>query len=86
MASDVQSSEFEEFCDFLVHIRQQGVQGLSPERSVQEFRDYQDQLRQWQERNAVSAEQARRGEASALDDEVVLRRLRERLSKEGIVE
>ncbi len=86
MASDVQSSEFEEFCDFLVHIRKQGVQSLSPERSVQEFRDYQDQLRQWRERNATSAEQARRGEATALDDEVVLRHLRERLAKEGIVE
>lgn len=86
MSTEAQASDFDQFCEFLEQVRQHGVQGLSPERSVQEFRDYQQQLRRWNQRNQLSAEQARRGEATPLDDEAVLGRLRERLAKEGIVD
>jgi len=80
----VQPSDFGQFCDFVVSIRDSGVNDLTPEQSVEEFRAYQEKLRRWNERNELSEQQARRGEAKPLDDEAVLARLRARLAQQGI--
>ena len=46
----------------------------------------QDKLIRWDERNQLATEQSQRGLSRPLDDQAVLRRLRERLTKEGIVD
>ncbi len=45
----------------------------------------QDKLARWSERNRLAAEQSAQGLSRPLDDQRVLARLRERLSKEGIL-
>lgn len=85
-SSDPASTDFDAFCDFVVKIKQQGAENLTPEQSVAEFRDYQQKLRLWNERNELSQQQADRGEAEPLDDQAVLSRLRQRLAREGKLE
>jgi Arc/MetJ-type ribon-helix-helix transcriptional regulator len=46
----------------------------------------QEKLIRWHERNRISMQESQQGLSRPLDDESVLRRLRERLSKEGIIE
>jgi hypothetical protein len=69
MASDslpfnASGNEFDAFCDFIVHIKGQGNTTLTPEDSVQEFRDHQAQLQAWQEKNLLSQHQSRQGEGN----------------------
>ena len=78
----VSSSDFSQFCDFVVQIRNSGAADLTPEQSVQKFREEQEKLRIWNERNAISEAQARRGEAKPLDDDAVIRRLYANLAKQ----
>lgn len=87
MASDSFStassaSEFNAFCEFIVQIRNHGNESLTPEQSVAEFRNYQNQVRQWQEKNQLSQQQLERGEAVPLDDQAILGRLRQRFDQE----
>ena len=82
----VQGSDFADFCDFLVRIRSAGAVDLTPEQSVAQFREEQEKLRRWNERNTISAEQARRGEAKPLDVEALLSRVEQRLAQRGIAE
>jgi hypothetical protein len=84
MSAGLPSNEFSQFCDFLVHLRDEGAEYLTPEQSVEEFRKRQDKIRAWHEANAISQEQVRRGEAKPLDDEAVISRLRKRLADHGI--
>ncbi len=46
----------------------------------------QDKVARWEERNQIATEQSRQGLSKPLDDEAVLRRLRDRLAEEGIVD
>ncbi len=82
----VSSNDFSQFCDFVVHIRNSGAVDLTPEQSVQKFREEQEKLRIWNERNAISEAQARRGEAKPLDDKAVIARVRQRLAQLGITD
>ncbi len=84
MSTDVSTSEFGQFCDFVIHLRDAGAKGLTPEQSVEEFRRDQEKLRRWHEGNAISEEQARLGLAKPLDDEAVIARVRARLAEQGI--
>lgn len=81
--SSVQPSDFNQFCDFLVQIRNSGAAELTPEQSVQKFREEQEKLRIWNERNAISEAQARRGEAKPLDDDAVIGRLYANLDRQN---
>jgi hypothetical protein len=76
------SSDFSDFCDFIVQIRNTGAADLTPEQSVEKFRREQEKLRIWNERNAISEEQARRGEAKPLDVDAVISRLYARLAQD----
>ena len=80
MAS-VQTSEFGDFCDFVTQLRDRGTSGLTPEQSVQEFRDHQEKLRRWNERNAKSASQAAAGLAKPVDLDAMMTRVDARLSR-----
>jgi len=77
MAS-VPSSDFADFCDFVTHLREEGGVDVTPEQSVQEFRERQEQLRRWKERNAASIRQAAAGEAKELDFDGVMERVERR--------
>jgi len=46
----------------------------------------QDRVTRWDERNRIAMEQSQQGLSKPLDDDAVLRRLRERLAKEGIID
>lgn len=81
--STVPSTEFAQFCDFIVHIRNSGPADLTPEQSVEKFREEQVKLRIWNERNAIAEEQTRRGDYRPLDDEAVIRRLYANLAKQN---
>jgi hypothetical protein len=85
MAS-VQTSDFGEFCDFLTQLRNRGASNLTPEQSVQEFREHQEKLRRWNERNIESAAQAAAGQARSLDLNAMLKRVEGRLSQQGFAD
>ena len=85
MAS-IQPSDFSDFCDFIARIRDAGTEGLTPEQSVEQFRRDQEKLRLWNERNAIAAEQTRRGEYGPLDVEAILSRVEQRLEHRGLAE
>ena len=80
MAS-VQTSEFGDFCDFLTQLRDRGASDLTPEQSVQEFRDHQEKLRRWNDRNAKSAAQAAAGLAKPVDLDAMMTRVDGRLAR-----
>jgi hypothetical protein len=80
----VSSSDFSQFCDFVVQIRNSGAADLTPEQSVQKFREEQEKLRIWNERNAIAQEQTRRGDYRPLDLDALLERVEQRLAKGGI--
>jgi len=82
----VSSSDFSQFCDFVIQIRNSGAADLTPEQSVQKFREEQEKLRIWNERNAIAQEQTRRGEAKPLDLDAVMSRVRQRLAERGITD
>jgi hypothetical protein len=83
--STLPTSEFHQFVDFVAQIRERGVKDLTPEESVEKFREFQEQekLRIFHERNAISEEQARRGEAKPLDLDALLARVEARVAKES---
>ncbi|BBO34873.1 hypothetical protein [Lacipirellula parvula] len=76
----VPSSDFAEFCDFVTHLRNEGSVDLTPEQSVQEFRQRQEQLQRWNDRNAASIEQAAAGAAKELDFDALMERVERRAS------
>lgn len=76
----VPSSDFVEFCDFVTHLRNEGSVDVTPEQSVQEFRQRQEQLQRWNKRNAASIGQAAAGEAKELDFDRLIERV-ERLAR-----
>jgi hypothetical protein len=86
MSTVIPSNEFSQFCDFIVQLRDAGAQDVTPEQSVEEFRREQEKLRVWHERNAISQEQARRGEAKPLDLDAIMTRVRKRLAEHGITD
>ncbi len=79
----VQTSDFREFCDFVVRLRDNGVSNVTPEQSLQEFRTEQEKLRVWNERNAIAAEQTRRGDYRPLDLDALLKRVELQLAEKG---
>jgi hypothetical protein len=81
MATD--RSEFSDFCDFVVQIRNSGGQHLTPEQSVEQFRAEQEKLRKFHERNAIAEEQMRRGEYRPLDLEALLNRVEQSVAEKG---
>ncbi len=82
----VSSSDFAQVGDFVVHIRNSGATDLTPEQRVQKFREEQEKLRIWNERNAISQAQADRGEAKPLDYDALWNRVSQRLAERGITE
>ncbi|MBL9163479.1 MAG: hypothetical protein JNL18_12150 [Planctomycetaceae bacterium] len=80
MAS-VQNSDFGEFFEFVSHLREHGANDVTPEQSVQEFRDHQEKLRQWNERNSKSATQAAAGLAMPVDLDAMMTRVDARLGR-----
>jgi hypothetical protein len=86
MSAGVQPNDFGEFCEFVVRMRDAGTSHLTPEKSVEEFRKEQEKLRVWQERNALSQQQAELGEFKPLDLDGVMGRVKERLAARGIAD
>lgn len=85
MAS-VHNSDFGEFCEFVSQLREHGSNDVTPEQSVQEFRERQEKLRRWNERNAESIVQAEQGKAGPLDLDGLLSRVETRLGQRGTAE
>lgn len=83
MSTTGSTSEFAEFCAFVVHMRDAGAADVTPEQSVEEFRKEQEKLRIWNERNAESDAQAARGEYGPLDLDEIMRRVTERVALRG---
>lgn len=81
--SAVPSTDFSQFCDFLVQIRNSGAADLTPELSVQKFREEQEKLRIWNERNAIAQEQTRLGDYRPLDLDALLERVEQRMANRG---
>jgi hypothetical protein len=56
---------------------------ITPERSVQEFRAYQEELRRAQGELRASHEEFRRGMAKPLDVDALMERVQTRLARQG---
>lgn len=85
MNSNVPSSDFDDFCDFVLRLRDSGAQPVRPEKSVENFfPSGQEKLRIWNERNAISQFQAHLGVFNPLDLNELAARVRLRLAKHGI--
>ena len=81
MSIDAVGNEIQAFYEFLG--RRMDDPAITPERSVQEFRVYQEELRRAQGELRASHEEFRRGKAKPLDVDALMERVRSRLARQG---
>ena len=86
MATGVPPDDMQAFYQFLGRRLEGSGDDLTPEQSVREFRNYQEELQRLREHLATAEQQSARGESSELDIDAVLQRVRQRLTAEGITE
>ena len=84
MATDVPQEEIVDFYHFLGQRLENGERDLTPERSVQEFRLYQQELRRFIDQTQPAIAQSERGESKPLDVDALMERVRAKLDAEGI--
>jgi hypothetical protein len=77
----VGAPEIEQFQDFLRERIQEGAADLTPEKAVQEFRAYQDELERCRREIQPALESSLRGESQPLDIEDVIARGRQRFAE-----
>ena len=85
MSTDI-SSELVAFHAFLGKLLESKDRSLTPEKSVEEFRNYQNQLAQFRRDIQPALEELDRGEGNELDFRQVEKEVLDRLSQEGIAE
>jgi len=78
------SSEVGLFQEFLVSRSEGGSPPSSLDEAVNEFREYQRQLADLKEKIRAGLDQCERGEVGPFVADETMRRVRERLAKEGI--
>ena len=81
MATGIPQDEISVFYGFLGRRIEQGGRSLSPEESVQEFRLYQQELKQFLEETQPAIQQSERGESRTLDVDALMQRVQARLAK-----
>jgi hypothetical protein len=82
MSSAIPTSDFDAFYAFLSELRT-CVSDISPEESVQRFRESQEQLRRFQGHNNIAAEQSRQGLPKPLDLPAMMQRIEQRVARQG---
>jgi hypothetical protein len=81
MSTDALGSEIQAFFEFLGGRIDDPA--ITPERSVQEFRAYQEELRRAHAELRESHDEFRRGKAKPLDVDALMERVRSRLARQG---
>jgi hypothetical protein len=81
MSTEAGGSEIQAFYEFLG--QRMDDPAITPERSVQEFRAYQEELRRAQGELRASHEEFRQGMAKPLDVDALMERVRTRLAQQG---
>lgn len=81
MATQLPANEFDAFYAFLSSLRSSDVAPVSPEESVQKFRESQELLRRFQQLNEVASNQSRQGLSKPLDLESLLDRVERRVAQ-----
>ncbi|MBC8871084.1 MAG: hypothetical protein H8E44_16790 [Planctomycetes bacterium] len=84
MSTDVPQEEIVDFYHFLGHRLENGGRDLTPERSVQEFRLYQQELQRFIDRTQPAIAESERGESRLLDVDALMERVRTRLTAEEV--
>lgn len=79
MSTSLFNNEFDAFYAFLGELRSQEVGPISPEESVNRFRESQAKLRKFHELNEVAATQSQSGLSKPLDLQAVLNRVEQRV-------
>lgn len=83
MTADASQEEIMDFYHFLGHRLENGGRHLTPERSVQEFRLYQQELRRFIDQTQPAIAESERRESKPLDIDALMERVRARLAAEG---
>jgi hypothetical protein len=81
MSTEAVGNEIQAFYEFLG--QRMDDPAITPERSVQEFRAYQEELRRAQAELRASHEEFRLGKAKPLDVDALMDRVRGRLAQQG---
>lgn len=79
------ATELSEFHQFIGKRLETGV-AITPDEALEEFRRYREELERLREMIRAAEESIARGEAKPLDADALIRRVRERLALEGIVD
>jgi hypothetical protein len=79
MSASLSTNDFDAFYAFLSELRSHAVTPISPEESVQRFRESQAQLQRFQRLNEVAIAQSQAGLAKPLDLNAVLGRIEQRV-------
>ncbi len=86
MGTSLPANDFDAFYAFLGELRTRVAGPISPEESVQRFRESQEQLRKFQELNEIAAEQSRMGMSKPLDLSTILNRVEQRVADQGLIQ
>jgi len=76
------NTEMDQFYAFLGELRLSGETQLTPEESLQRFRENQEKLQRFHERNDISLRQSQQGLSQTLDLDAVLERVERRIGNE----
>jgi hypothetical protein len=79
MSASLFNTEFDAFYAFLGELRSREVGPISPEESVERFRESQAKLRRFHELNEVAAAQSQSGSSTSLDLQAILYRVEQRV-------
>jgi hypothetical protein len=83
MATQLPTNEFDAFYAFLGELRSSAVAPVSPEESVQKFRESQERLSRFHQLNDLASNQSCEGLSKPLDLESLLERVEHRVACEG---
>jgi len=83
--TQLHANDFDSFYAFLSALRADEVPSLSPEESVQKFRESQQKLRRFQELNGVASKQSLQGLSKPLCVDELLERVEQRVAQRGVV-
>ncbi len=84
MDTQLHANDFDSFYAFLSELRTSEVPTLSPEESVQKFRESQQKLRRFQELNDIANKQSLQGLSKPICIEELLERVEQRVAQQGL--
>lgn len=85
MDTQLHANDFDSFYAFLSALRANEIPSLSPEESVQKFRESQQKLRRFQELNDVASKQSLQGLSKPICVDELLERVEQRVAQQGLV-